>query len=466
MNTIADTFSDLLPPHAILCDLSDLQAYGQDTSKNFKGQASLVLLPDSTKQVQAIIQRCMTHQIPLIPSGGRTGLCGGATATQGEVVVSLQRMNKILNIDEASRSVTVEAGITNQKLQAAVAPTGLFFPIHLGSWGSCHIGGNIATNAGGIHVIRYGHTRNWVLSLTVVTGSGIILRTGKNLYKDNAGYDLRSLFIGSEGTLGIVTEATIALAPRPQGLTRIICPVQTIAEAIPLLHTMLQSNLTLSAFEFFSDKALEYVTRFRKLRDPFPVRYPYYVLIEIEGEPEIAHEEIQEIFMKLLEEEYIEDVVIAQTSKQSEELMSLRESISETLSSHFTPHKNDISVPVSVIPSFTEELQAFLNSEAPEYEIVLFGHIGDGNIHLNWLKPDGLSDEEFFRRSAEIDGEILKRVVAKGGSISAEHGIGLLKKKALHLGRTPEEISYMKSIKNIFDPGGIMNPGKIFDVTQ
>jgi glycolate oxidase subunit GlcD len=466
MSTIADTFSDLLPTHAILRDISDLRTYGCDTSKNFTGQASIVLLPDSTEQVQAIVQRCMTYQLPLIPSGGRTGLCGGATAMHGEVVLSLQRMNKILSIDAAGRSVTVEAGVTNLKLQEAVAPAELFFPIHLGSWGSCHIGGNIATNAGGIHVIRYGHTRNWILSLTVVTGNGVILRTGKNLYKDNSGYDLRSLFIGSEGTLGIITEATVALAPKPKGLTRIVCPVRDIAQTIPLLHAMLQSNLTVSAFEFFSDKALGYVTRFRKIRDPFPERYPYYVLIEVEGEPEITHEQAQVLFMNLLEEESIEDVVIAQTSQQSEELMSLRESISETLSSHFTPHKNDISVPVSVIPAFTEELQAFLNSEAPEYELVLFGHIGDGNIHLNWLKPDGVSDEDFFKRSAELDAEILKRVVSKGGSISAEHGIGLLKKKGLHLGRNPEEISYMKSIKNIFDPGGIMNPGKIFDITE
>ncbi len=346
MRPLSNLFDNILPSEAILSDSFDLQSYGVDTCKNFRGSPSLVLLPSSTEQIQQIIRQCAENKIGVVPSGGRTGLCGGATATNGEIILSLQRMNTIINIDSDSRTITTQAGVTNQRINEAVAPFGLVFPIHLGSWGSCHIGGNIATNAGGIHVIRYGHTRHWVLGLTVVTGDGTILRTGKNLYKDNSGYDLRSLFIGSEGTLGVITESTLALAPKPKGLVRLLCSVSSISESIPLLHNVMRHQVTVSAFEFFSEQAMEYVTRFRKLRDPFSRRHPYYVLIEIEGDSENLREILQEMFMEFLEEELIQDVVIAQTHKQSEEIMSLRESISETLSSEFTPHKNDISVPI------------------------------------------------------------------------------------------------------------------------
>ncbi|MCB0331221.1 MAG: FAD-binding oxidoreductase [Bdellovibrionales bacterium] len=464
MAEILDIFSDLLPQDAVLKDATELESYGRDTSKNFVGTARVVLLPRTTSEVQKIVQRCIAERIALIPSGGRTGLCGAATATNNEVVLSLQRMNKVLEINPDDRMATTQAGVTTMQLKEKAAEVGLDFPLSLASWGTSQIGGNIATNAGGIHVIRYGHTRNMVLGLTVVTGSGTILNTGKALYKDNTGYDLKSLFVGSEGTLGIITEAILTLTPKPKSLTRILCALDSIADTIPLLSEVHKECRDLSAFEFFSDRALTHVTSHRKLKNPFADIYPCYVVVELEADPEAVEETLAPFFMSLVERELIQDIIIAQNSKQSEEIMNLREWISETLSSEFTPHKNDISVSVSKIPAFVVELQELMQREAPRYDLVLFGHVGDGNIHLNWLKPEEEAREQFFKESKRIDRLVLELVTSYGGSISAEHGIGLLKKDVLHLSRSKEEIALMRSIKSVFDPHGILNPGKIFDL--
>ncbi|MCI5065874.1 FAD-binding oxidoreductase [bacterium] len=455
-----EIFVDLLPTDMIRTDRSSCEFYGADTSKNFTGEASVVLFPRTTEQVQAIVRRCCQERLAIIPSGGRTGLCGGATATEGEVVLSLEKMNAIGDIQPSDRLVVTEAGVTTQRLKEKAGEFGLDFPVNLASWGSSQIGGNIATNAGGMHVIRYGDTRKWVLALTVVTGDGTILRTGKSLQKDNTGYDLKNLFIGSEGTLGVITEATIALTRKPPVLTHILCGVNHETELIDLLQRCHGELKHLAAFEFFTKAALAAVIRFRSCADPFEKRYPFYALLELE---ETATPQLEEFLMEGLSEGIIQDVVIAQNSKQSQELLALRESISETLSSHFTPYKCDISVPVSTIPPFLTELAALFAQHAPDYELVPFGHVGDGNVHVNWLKPEGESREKFFERSKLLDRHVLNLVTDLHGSISAEHGIGLLKRDVLHLSRSPEELAYMKAIKQTFDPHGILNPGKVLE---
>ncbi|MCB0320900.1 MAG: FAD-binding oxidoreductase, partial [Bdellovibrionales bacterium] len=395
MNDKIQLFKQVLSEDNISLDPSDCRVYGADTSKNFQGTAACVLFPRSAEDVQKIVQLCRIHKLPLVPSGGRTGLCGGATASESEIVLSLAKMSRVLEICQFDRIARVQAGVTTEQLKGAAAQVGLDFPISLASQGTSQIGGNIATNAGGIHFLRYGPTRNWVLGLTVVTGTGEILRTGKALYKDNTGYDLRSLFIGSEGTLGIITEATLALTHRVEEKTRVLCALNTLEKSIVLLDRVRHCFPELSAFELFTDRAIHYVLKHHELRDPFATRYPCYILVELESPLETLQNRLENSFGKLIEDDLVADVVIAQSSKQSEELMNLREFISETLSSHYTPFKNDVSVPVSAIPGFTSDLEEGFLRLAPTYTLVIFGHVGDGNLHVNWIKPENETPIDF-----------------------------------------------------------------------
>ena len=364
MTDLLQLFSSILDPTRVSANTEDRLVYGSDTSRNFKGEASLVVFPKTTEEVAEIVLAARKHSLALIPSGGRTGLCGGATALNGEVVVSLEKMNSILEIRPVDRFAFCQAGVTTQKLKEALAEYGLDFPVSLASQGTSQLGGNVATNAGGIHVLRYGHTREWVKGVTVVTGEGTILRTGKALLKDNTGYDLRSLFIGSEGTLGIITELILSTTSKPNALTRVLCGLRSMNDILSLLAKVRTGVKNLSAFEFFTDRALLHVTSHRALKNPFAEQYPCYVLIELEGDAADLQSALESFFMPLLEDEVIQDVVIAQSSKQSDELMNLREFISETLSSHFVPHKNDISVPVESIPDFCAKLELLLSKRA------------------------------------------------------------------------------------------------------
>lgn len=461
MTDLKSLFSEILPEDSILTEEGDLSTYGTDSTRDFSGKASIVLLPRTTEEVESIIKSCAQYKIAIIPSGGRTGLCGGATAINREVVLSLQRMNKILDLNTEERIVKVQAGVTTQQIKDYLADYELDFPVSLASQGSSQIGGNIATNAGGIHFIRYGYTRNWVLGVTAVTGNGEILNTGKALYKDNTGYDLRSLFVGSEGTLGVITEAILTVTSKPANLTRVLCSLEDLTSAITLLSKVRKQFPEVRAFEFFTDSAMQKVTTYQDLRNPFSESVPCYVVVELEGKPEDLSTNLEELFMPLIEEELILDVVIAQSSKQSDELMCLREYISETVSHNFIAHKNDISVPVSSIPKFVEQFEELMKKEAPQYENIVFGHLADGNLHLNWLKPEDEDVATFFKNSHRVDKLVLELVSSFHGSISAEHGIGLLKRDKLHLSRSDHEIQLMKNIKQVFDPHGILNPGKV-----
>lgn len=452
----------VLGPEAVLTDEPSRQFYGRDWIKDFKPNASFVVLPSTTEQVQEVVRLCNQLLVPLVPSGGRTGLSGGATATNGEVVLSLERMRKILDVNRIDRTIRCEAGVVLEKIQLEASAHGLYFPVDFSTRGSSQIGGNLATNAGGIRVIRYGNIRDWVVGLKAVTGAGELVELNGSLFKNNTGYDLRHLMVGSEGTLGIITEVTLRLTTPPKDVARVLCGLGSNDDVLPLL-TFCRDNLRdLSAFEFMERRALQEVLHHRSLRDPLSQPYPTYVLVEVELNWPGASEQLGNTFGEAYEKGLITDVVVSESVAQSQELMNLRDLIGETLSSHYTLHKNDISVPVPSIPAFLHELHAAINEKYASLRAVVFGHVGDGNLHVNILKTSGVSDADFWNTCHEADRTVFSLVQRYGGSVSAEHGVGLLKRDFLGYSRSEYQVNLMRSIKRAFDPRGILNPGKIF----
>ena len=457
---VAAIFEPILGAQRCLTDAASAKQYGTDWTKVWEPAPSVVLLPETVEEVQAIVRAANEHGIALVPSGGRTGLSAGAVAANGEAVVAMDRMNKVLEFNPYDRSVKVQAGVVTQQLQEFAEEKGLFYPVDFASAGSSQIGGNIGTNAGGIKVIRYGMTREWVSGLTVVTGKGDVLELNNGLMKNATGYDLRHLFIGSEGTLGIIVDATIQLARQPENLTALVLGVNTFDDIMKVLHAF-QQKLDLTAFEFFSDKAMAHVLA-HGVPEPFAERTPFYCLLEFEQTSEAVGETAMELFSHCLEEGWVLDGVMSQSLQQLDQLWQLRERISESIAPH-TPYKNDISVTVSQVPEFVAAVDKVVQEAYPDFEIVWFGHIGDGNMHLNILKPESLPKEEFFERCNEVSKWVFEIVAKHKGSISAEHGVGMTKKPYLGYSRSEAEIAYLKAIKAAFDPNHIMNPGKLFD---
>lgn len=452
----------LIGADKVRLDGEALDIYGRDWTKIHTPRPRAIAFPRTTEDVQAIVQFAREHQVALVPSGGRTGLSAGAVAANDELVVVMDYMNKVVSFNPIDRSVTVQAGMITEQLQRFAEEQGLYYPVDFASAGSSQIGGNIATNAGGIKVIRYGMTRDWVLGLKVVTGRGDVLDLNKGLIKNNTGYDLRHLFVGAEGTLGIITEATIRLTRPPKNLTVLVLGSPTMQAVMEVLKTF-QSGLDLTAFEFFSDNALEKVTRHHGLQRPFETRTDYYALLEFEAETEALMDSAMQLFETCMESGWVEDGVISQSEMQAQTLWSLREFISETIS-HETPYKNDLSVVVSKVPDFLQEVDAFVAETYPGFEVVWFGHIGDGNLHLNILKPAQMDKDEFFDKCHHVSDKVFAITQAYGGSVSAEHGVGLVKKDFLHFSRSEAELEYMKAIKRSFDPDQIMNPGKMLNL--
>ncbi len=451
----ADSLADV----ETLTDAESLKTYGKDWTKHFTPNPTAILLPRSTEQVKTIVQWARRTKTALVPSGGRTGLSGGAFATNREVVVSLSRMNRILELDSFDQTLRCEAGVITEQIQKYAREHGFYYPVDFAARGSSQIGGNVATNAGGIKVIRYGLTRHWVTGLKVVTGRGEILELNRSLVKNATGYDLRQLFIGSEGTLGIITEVTVGLTKPPKDFTVFVMGTNDLA-AIMEIYSRYKSRFNIFAYEMFTDLALTY-TAAHGARAPFSTPAKYYVLLELEHESDAYIEQATEEFGRLLEEGLIVDGVISQSPQQAAELWALRENITEA-TSHKQPYKNDISVRVSRVPEFLNEMTAVIAHEHPDFEVVWFGHVGDGNLHVNILKPDSLSSTEFVERCKKVDEKMFDVIEKFEGSVSAEHGVGLVKKPFLHHTRSAAEISLMKDIKRVFDPDSILNPGKIF----
>ena len=445
----------------IKTDADSLGFWGKDWTKHFEPNASAIVFPKSTQQVQAIVKLCNELNIVITPSGGRTGLSAGAVAANGEVVISLDKMHQVLGFYPADRMVEVEAGIVTKALQDFAEKQGLYYPVDFASAGSSQLGGNIGTNAGGIKVIKYGMTRNWILGLTVVTGKGDILHLNKGMIKNATGYDLRHLFIGAEGTLGIVTEVQVKLERQPKNLTVMVLGVPEFANIMQILSAF-QSKMDLTAFEFFDDVAVDKLLATGHVQKPFETDAPFYALLEFEAPYEQIMDMAMQIFEDCMSEGWVLDGVMSQSIHQAQELWKLREYISETISV-FTPYKNDISVLISRVPEFIADIDAIVSQNYPDFQVCWFGHIGDGNLHLNILKPENLSKDEFFEKCQVVNKYVFETVQKYNGSISAEHGVGMTKKPYLNYTRPDEEIDYLRAIKQVFDPNGIMNRGKIFD---
>ncbi len=446
---IHSVLASILDDDSLLTD-NDVAHYSHDRTA-LPGNASAVALPRNIEQLQTIVRCANQHRFPLVPSGGRTGLSGGACATRGEVVVALDRMNRILEVDTVDRMVRCEAGVVTAQLHELAQQHNLFFPVDFASSGSSQIGGNVATNAGGNRVIRYGMFRHWVLGLNVICGNGELLHFNKLLKKNNTGYDLQQLFIGSEGTLGIIYEVTLQLTSPPQS-TVALFSFEGFSQALAFAQQA-QQHFDVLALECFSRRAFSYVSKHARLREPFIIgeQDRYFLLLE-------CNSRTPEQLAPLISATQPVNAIVANSLQQASELWRYRENISEAIAPH-QPLKLDISVRPSRLDEFYQRLNALLSQQYPDWELVLFGHLGDGNLHVNLLN-DTLSGEQ---QKATLEQAIYLLVAEYDGSISAEHGVGLTKKPFLGINRSEEEIALFRQIKAIFDPNHIMNPGKIFD---
>jgi FAD/FMN-containing dehydrogenase len=447
---------------------TDLSPWEQDWRKRVSGRALAVVRPSDTAQVAAVVKACAAHQTPIVPQGGNTGLVvGGIPDNSGQqIVLSLTRMNAVRAIDPANLTITVEAGCVLQNLQTAAENAGFLFPLSLGAEGSCTIGGNLGTNAGGTQVVRYGNTRELCLGLEVVTANGEIWHGLTGLRKDNTGYDLRNLMIGSEGTLGIITAATMKLYPQPAAQLTAWAPVPSMEAAVQLLglaHQRLGPGLT--GFEVMGQFALSLVDKhYPHLRVPLWQETPWCVLLENSDSESEQHARTQfeALLETAMEQGWVSDAVVAENLTQAKGLWHIRESITLAQVQEGQNIKHDISIPVSRIPAFVAETDTLLEREVPGVRLVDFGHLGDGNLHYNVQAPEG-SDGKAFVIAFEdkINTLVFDQVKRYGGSISAEHGVGAQKVNKLPLYKDPTALAMMRSVKQALDPHNILNPGRV-----
>ncbi len=439
-------------------EAGDLATWGRDWTKVYPPAPSLICWPRTTQEVARLVNLANQSRVAIVPSGGRTGLAGGAVAANGEVVISLDRMRAMQPLDTLGMAVRVQAGAITEAVHHHCAAAGLFWPVDFASKGSSHVGGNIATNAGGVRVIRYGLTRNWVLGLQVVTPTGEVLELNGSLEKNNTGIDLRQLFIGSEGILGIITEATLKLTRLPEKVDVFLFSLASLQGVLKLFEEARTGPFTVMAYEFFTDRCSARLEKHRSIRPPFEASSSHSVLLEVEN---AKPRDLDAWLASLFERGLVTEGTLAASIEQQKFLWSLREGISESLSATGLPHKNDIALPIAQLRPFCDALEQLLAERYPAWELCLFGHIGDGNLHVNVMKPEALSNEEFFSKTHAVDVDIFDLVRAHHGSISAEHGIGLLKREFLSYSRSPGEIALMRAVKTLLDPAGVLNPGKI-----
>jgi FAD/FMN-containing dehydrogenase len=450
----------------VLTAPADVEPFVGDWRGRYRGAARAVVLPGSTDEVSALVRACADTGTPIVPQGGNTGLCGGAVPDEAgrEVVVALRRMNRVREVDAANATITVEAGMPLAALQAAAAAAGFFFPLSLASEGSCTIGGNLSTNAGGTAVLRYGNTRELTLGLEVVLADGRVLPGLRGLRKDNTGYDLKQLFIGAEGTLGIVTAAVMKLFPAPRTQATALVAVPSVERAIALL-ARLKNALSdrLVGFELMSAFALALSRKHHPGSAELLEGHLWYALVQADdsaADSALAGS-VESALAEAIAAGDATDASVAQSKAQAERLWALRENISEAQRREGPNIKHDISLPVSAIPAFMGESDAALRAAFPGSRLVVFGHLGDGNLHYNLSGPEGV-DARNFMDNGERANRIVHDLVARhGGSFSAEHGVGQLKRGDLVRYKSPVEVAVMRAIKAALDPAGIMNPGKV-----
>jgi FAD/FMN-containing dehydrogenase len=450
----------------VLTSDADVASYVTDWRGRYRGSARAVVRPSTTADVAAVVRCCAEHGAPVVPQGGNTGLCGGATPREdsGEVVVSLSRLTRVRALDAGNATLTVEAGMPLARVQQAADDAGLLFPLSLAAEGSCTIGGNLATNAGGTAVLRYGNARELVLGLEVVLADGRIWDGLKGLRKDNTGYDIKQLFLGSEGTLGIITAAVLKLFPKPRTSATALAALADVDAAIALLGLLRQAlGDRLTGFELISGECIALTRKqFPALPDPLP-GYPWYALAQADDPAADSPLAVQmEAALAAAVEQHVTgDAAIAQSAAQAAELWALREHIPEAQRLEGANIKHDISLPVSRIPAFLADAQVALGSALRGVRYVVFGHLGDGNLHYNLSAPPGTPAAAFLGEAARANRIVYDLVARLGGSFSAEHGIGQMKRGELLRYKSAVEIELMQRIKHALDPDALLNPGKV-----
>jgi FAD/FMN-containing dehydrogenase len=455
-------FTAIVGDKHALTDPLELEAYITEERNLYRGHSPLVLRPGSTEEVVAICKLANEARVALVPQGGNTGLVGGQTPHNGEVVISLKRMDKIREVDTSSNTMMVEAGVILQRAQEKAAEVDRLFPLSLGAQGSCTIGGNLSTNAGGTAALAYGLARDMALGVEVVLADGRVLNLLSKLKKDNTGYDLRDLFIGAEGTLGIITAATLKLFPKPRAVETAFVGLQSPDDALKLLGIAQgEAAGNLTSFELIAETPLDFSVRHANNRDPLEARYPWYVLIELSSPRDDARAALESILERGFEDGIVVDAAIASSVQQQQAFWKLREEISPAQKPEGGSIKHDISVPVAAVPQFIEQANAAVVELIPGSRPVPFGHLGDGNIHYNVTQPVGADKAEFLARWHDVNKVVFDVVLRLGGSISAEHGIGVMKRDELPEVKDRTAIELMRSIKALLDPHGIMNPGKV-----
>lgn len=456
-------FAAIVGEKYAVTDPHEVAPYLVEERNLYQGRSPLVLRPGSTEEVSAICKLATETKTALVPQGGNTGLVGGQTPHHGEVVVSLRRLDKIRSVDTKSNAMTLEAGVILANAQQAAANADRIFPLSLGSEGSCTIGGNLSTNAGGIAALAYGVARDLVLGLEVVLADGRIMHGLSSLKKDNTGYDLRDLFVGAEGTLGIITAATLKMFPKPRSVETAFAAIESPADALKLLDLSRNTAAgALTSFELLPQIAIDWAVNYNSsVRAPMAGPYPWYVLMEISSPRDDARDTIEAILGQGMEDGIVLDAVLAANLDQRNAFWTLREIVSPAQKPEGGSIKHDVSVPVAAVPDFLIEADAAVTTLIPGARPFAFGHLGDGNIHYNISQPVGADSAEFLARWRDVNSVVHGIVAKHGGSISAEHGIGILKREELPHVKDPVALAIMRSIKANLDPLNILNPGKV-----
>jgi len=462
-----DDIRAITGPAGFIDQPADMAPYLREHRGLYTGETALIVRPASVAEVAAVVKLCAQSGTAVVPQGGNTGLVGGQIPFPGDnaILLNLSRMNRIQMIDLLNDTVTLEAGVTLAALQSAARDAGRLFPLHLASGGSAQMGGLISTNAGGNAVLRYGMMRDLVLGIEAVLPDGQIWNGLRGLRKDNTGYDLKQLFIGGEGTLGIVTRAVVKLFPAPQCVETAMLGVPDVASAIALLPVLrAAAGDQLTGFELLPRIGVEFVLRhIPGARDPMAAPYPWYVLIEISSgyEASIVRAMLEAVLANAASKGLVKDAVIAQTQSQARALWALRENLSDVQKLEGASIKHDISVPVSAIAEFITRASAVVTAMLPGIRPVPFGHMGDGNVHFNLSQPIGMDSAAFLARWDEFNKIVHDIVADLGGSISAEHGLGRMKRSEITRYKSALEMGLMRAVKHALDPKGIMNPGKL-----
>jgi FAD/FMN-containing dehydrogenase len=450
---------------------SEMQPYLNEPRERWVGKAAVVLRPKSVAEVSKILEIAHETRTHVVTQGGNTGLVGGQVPFESgnEVVLSLLRLNRIRQIDAIENTITVDAGATLKAVQDAASGVNRLFPLSLGSEGSCTIGGNLATNAGGVGVLAYGTARALTLGLEVVLADGRLWNGLRGLRKDNTGYDLKDVFVGSEGTLGVITAAVLSLLPRPTDLATALVAVDRVESALEILHRAeAAGGGRVTALELLPRTGIDFILKHTSLRNPLAERSDWYLLIEISGfgEPGTLRPTLVNLLGEALEDQLIRDAVVASSEAQARELWEMREMLPLVQKAEGGSIKHDVSLPLPALQKFLDEASAAVQRLIPGARPVAFGHVGDGNIHFNISQPEGADKHAFLERWDEVSAAVFEIVLGLGGSISAEHGIGRLKRDLMPLIKSPVELALMKEIKRAFDPYNILNPGKLLPDEQ